>query len=83
LSYYLKLNYSNAKEAVVKNNLEMDINALVKFNLPKNDYQVDNGTIILQWEDDDSVELYVSVLVSQNSSIAVKFTLENSGKINN
>jgi predicted phosphodiesterase len=75
-SYNLELNYISQDKAQIINDLEIDINALIKFVLPKDEYKVDYGEIILTRENDDFVEIYVEVLVEKLSTLTVTVSLK-------
>ena len=51
----------------ITNDLEMDIQALVKFVMPKRNYTVDNGIILQKRDGADISEVYVSVNASKQS----------------
>jgi predicted MPP superfamily phosphohydrolase len=75
-SYNLELSYISKDKAQIVNDLETDINALVKFVLPKDEYKVDIGEIILTRENENYVELYVKVLVEELSTLTITVTLK-------
>jgi len=75
-SYNLELSYINQDKAQIVNDLETDINALVKFILPKDEYKVDYGEIVLTRENENYVELYVKVLVEELSTLTITVTLK-------
>ncbi len=81
-SYKIKAKYPTLKKAKIENKLETDINAHITFVLPKNNYEVDNGEIVMQREDEQSVELYVKVLVVQNSTLTVQVSRIRNGNSN-
>ena len=74
-SYKIKAKYLTLKKIKIENNLETDINAYIKFVLPKNNYEVDNGEIVMQREDEQLVELYVEVIVEQNSTMTIQASI--------
>ena len=74
-SYKIKAKYLTLKKIKIENNLETDINAYIKFVLPKNNYEVDNGEIVMQREDEQLVELYVEVIVEQNSTMTTQASI--------
>ena len=71
-SYKIKAKYPNSKKATVENGLLTDIKAHLKFVLPKADYVVDFGDIVLQREGEHYLELYVEAMVEQNSTAVIK-----------
>jgi hypothetical protein len=71
-SYHLKLNYQNNKKAKIENDLESDIKAHVEFVLPLADYVVDYGEIVMQRWNDRFIQLYVEIMVEQNSTKTIK-----------
>jgi 3',5'-cyclic AMP phosphodiesterase CpdA len=71
-SYKIQAKYPSLKKAKIENQLETDINAHITFVLPKNNYEVDNGEIVMQRENEESVEIYVKVLVAQNTTMTVQ-----------
>ncbi len=66
-SYQIKVNFIEPDNVKIKNKLEIDIQVLLKFILPKNDYTVLNGTIIMQREDTYLCEYYVLADISKQS----------------
>ncbi len=81
-SYNLKLSYISQDKAQIVNDLETDINALVKFKLPKDEYKVDNGEIVLTRENEESVEIYVKVLAEQQNTTTITVTLKTATEQN-
>jgi predicted MPP superfamily phosphohydrolase len=75
-SYNLELSYIGQDKAQIINDLETDINALIKFVLPKDEYKVDYGEIVLARENENYVELYVKVIVEELSTITITVTLK-------
>lgn len=73
-TYQIKIKYTNNRKISVENNLEMDIMAHLRFTLPLADYQVDNGEIVLQRWNDRKIELYVEVIIEQNTTKTIKVT---------
>lgn len=66
-SYQIKVKYIEPNNIKIKNNLDIDIQVLLKFILPKNNYKVLNGTVILQREDTYLCEYYVLSEISKKS----------------
>jgi predicted MPP superfamily phosphohydrolase len=79
-SYNLDLSYISQDKAQIVNDLETDINALVKFILPKDEYKVDFGEIFLTRENEEFVELYVKVLVEELSTQTITVTLKTASE---
>jgi len=80
-SYKLKATYKSNDKAIVENQLEIDIIAHLKFVLPKENYVVNYGEIVLQREDETSVELYVETMVTQNSTLTVKISKKSTDNL--
>jgi hypothetical protein len=57
--------------ALVENDLETNITAHVQFVMPLNDYTVSNGEIILQRENKQWVELYITADVDKSSTVPI------------
>jgi len=66
-SYRLNHSYEDFNVAAVKNDLEMDLTAHLKFLLPLRNYRIENGEILLERESDDKVEIYVSANIKKES----------------
>ncbi|UCF50372.1 MAG: metallophosphoesterase [Thermoplasmatales archaeon] len=81
-SYNLELTYLSRDSAEIVNDLETDIDALVKFKLPKDEYKVDNGEIVLTRENEEFVEIYVEVLVEKLSTLTINVTLKTATEQN-
>jgi predicted MPP superfamily phosphohydrolase len=79
-SYNLELSYMSKDKAQIVNDLETDINALVKFVLPKQEYKVDYGEIVLTRENENYVELYVEVLVEESSTQTITVSLKTASE---
>ncbi|MFW6120261.1 MAG: metallophosphoesterase family protein [Petrotogales bacterium] len=75
-SYKLKATYQRQHKAKVENELEIDVIAHLKFVLPKADYKVDYGEIVLQREDEKAVELYIQAMVEQESNVIITVSRE-------
>lgn len=58
LSYKIRT-FQNAASAEITNQLDKDLEILIKFFLPKDNYIAKNGSIIMQRYDDNNVEIYV------------------------
>jgi predicted MPP superfamily phosphohydrolase len=52
---------------IIKNDLEMDITAYLKFTMPYGDYDVKNGEIVMRRHDDKKIEIYVKSNVTRES----------------
>lgn len=70
-SYRLNRTYEGTHQAIIENDLEMDITAHLQFLLPAGEYTVENGEIIMKREVGDLVELYITSNVEGNSEITV------------
>ena len=81
-SYNLTLSYISQDKAKIVNDLETDINALVKFKLPNDEYKVDNGEIVLTRENEESVEIYVEVLAEKQNTTIITVTLKTATEQN-
>jgi len=81
-SYNLKCTYLDRYKASVDNDLETDVECLLKFVLPKDDYKVDYGEIVLQREVENLIELYIQVPVEQQSSLTITISLTTASKPN-
>jgi 3',5'-cyclic AMP phosphodiesterase CpdA len=78
-SYNLKATYKNNNKATIENKLDTDIYAHLKFTLPLATYEVDHGEILMERTDGMLVELYVGVLVEQNSTLSIKVSKITNG----
>ncbi len=59
----------NAASAKITNQLDKDLEILIKFIMPKDNYIAENGSIIMQRYDDNNVEIYV---IADIQGISVK-----------
>jgi hypothetical protein len=62
---------STRYQAVVRNELEQNIQAYIKFIVPLGEYIVDHGEIIMIREDGEQAEIYVVAPVDQMSELTV------------
>ena len=73
-SYHLDYNISYSGDSaigIVENDLEIDVDVILKFNMPLGVFEVDNGVIILQRDDDNNSEIYVKVNVEALSDLSI------------
>ncbi len=69
-TYKLSYHFKNPYTVIAKNDLEKDMNVTFKFLVPKGQYTVENGQLIMQREDDIRAEIYVqSELEKKNVNI--------------
>jgi 3',5'-cyclic AMP phosphodiesterase CpdA len=73
-SYRLNHSFIDPFTANIQNDLEMDVNVLLRFKLPKNNYDVTNGEIIQQRENHFMKEIYVISEVEKQSELRVTLT---------
>jgi predicted MPP superfamily phosphohydrolase len=81
-SYNLELSYISQDKASIVNDLETDINALIKFVLPYDEYKVDHGEIVLTRGNEYFVEIYVKVLVEKLSTLTITVSLKTATEQN-
>ncbi len=70
-SYHLNYNISKSERvavAFVENDLEMDVDVILRVLMPKGYYSVDNGEIILQRDNDKYSELYIQANIHSLSA---------------
>jgi len=64
----------NAASAEITNQLDKNLEILIKFVMPKDNYIAENGSIIMQRYDDNNVEIYV---IAEIQGISVKIVTIN------
>jgi 3',5'-cyclic AMP phosphodiesterase CpdA len=70
-TYRLNHTYVDPYAAVVENDLEKDINVLLKFLVPTGEYQVENGEILMKREKNKLAEIYVIAPIERESEVKV------------
>ena len=63
--------YGTSAVGVIENDLEIDVNVILKFNMPLGFFEVDNGEIILQRDDDNNSEIYVKINIDALSDLSI------------
>lgn len=71
-TYKLKIEYTDTFNAKIKNELEMDIQILSKFNVPPGEYEVQNGYITMIRGNSFMQEIYVEAEVSAQSNLEIE-----------
>ena len=70
----INYNFLDPKNAIIQNNLEMDITAYLKFLLPIDNYSVNHGEIIMERHDEKYSEIYVISDIQKNSEKTITIT---------
>ncbi len=69
-SYRLNISYLSEEEAVVENNLDMDVDILLKFTIPaeyEGKYSVKNGEAVMERSDANLLQIYVKAKVEKRT----------------
>ena len=77
-SYKLNVSYVSSQKAIVKNDLDMDIEAHLSFIIPAEyhgKYEVKNGEVIMERENNELLQIYVKAYVDKKTEKEVYIEL--------
>ena len=69
-SYRLNVSYLSEGKAIVKNDLDMDVNVLLKFTIPaehEGKYSVKNGEVLMERSNGNLLQIYVRAMIEKRT----------------